>query len=70
MLRKLAYLLTGCLVVLALHFVSGSVGAQSPARGTHGPRYTSDGRMEPPTDYPGASQTLFVETELGDQLIV
>ncbi len=51
MLRKLAYLLTGFFGVLALHYAAASMQAQSPAKNTHIPQYTADGRLEPPADY-------------------
>jgi hypothetical protein len=50
-LKKLAFVLTGFLVVLALHYVVGSVQAQSPAKNMHEPHYTSDGSMEFPAGY-------------------
>jgi hypothetical protein len=44
-------LLAGFLAVLALHYAADSMQAQGPANNPHVPRYTSDGRMEPPSDY-------------------
>ena len=49
--RKFAYPLIGFLVVLAWQYAADSMQAQSPAKNTHVPRYTSDGRMEAPADY-------------------
>ena len=51
MLRKLAYLLTGFLVVLALHYAADSMQAQMAVKSPHVPRYTADGKMEFPADY-------------------
>ena len=51
MLRKLAYLVTGLLAVLTLYYAADSMRAQSPAKNTHAPRYTADGKMEFPADY-------------------
>ena len=51
MLRKLAYLLTGFLGVLGLHYAADSMQAQSPTKSTHAPHYTPDGRLEAPADY-------------------
>lgn len=51
MLKKLGYLLTVFLVVLALHYVADATQAQAPQKSMHAPRYTADGRLEPPLDY-------------------
>ena len=51
MLRKLAYLPIGFVVVLALHFGADSMQAQMAVKNAHSPRYTADGRMEAPADY-------------------
>jgi len=50
-LNKLIYLLTGFFIVLALHYAADSTQAQGPARNSHEPHYTADGRMEAPADY-------------------
>jgi hypothetical protein len=50
-LRKLAYLLIGFVVVLALHLAADSMQAQMAVKNVHSPRYTADGRMEAPADY-------------------
>lgn len=51
MLKKLAYLLIGFVVVLAVHFAAESMQAQMAAKNPHSPRYTADGKMELPADY-------------------
>jgi hypothetical protein len=51
MLRTFASALLAFVLVLALHHAVESVHAQSPPRHPHEPRYTADGRMEPPSDY-------------------
>jgi hypothetical protein len=51
MLRTFAFLLLAFVLVLALHHAAESLHAQKAAQGPHEPRYTSDGRMQPPSDY-------------------
>jgi hypothetical protein len=50
MLRTFASLLIGFLAVLGAR-ATQSLYAQKAAQNPHEPRYTSDGRMEPPSDY-------------------
>jgi hypothetical protein len=50
-LRKLAYLLSGFLVVLALHYAADSMQAQMAAKTPLSPRYAADGKMEFPAGY-------------------
>jgi hypothetical protein len=50
-LRKLLFLTGGFAIVLALHYAELSLQAQGPAKNSHEPHYTVDGRMEAPADY-------------------
>jgi Cytochrome P460 len=50
-LKNVLFLVTGFVIVRALHNAESSLQAQGPAKNSHQPHYTADGRMEAPTDY-------------------
>lgn len=51
MLRTLASLLLAAVLVFAFYRVAQPLQAQKAAPSPHQPRYTDDGRMQPPSDY-------------------